>query len=57
MLSWIEKLNPCIIWLGYDSKRNYLPEPELAKVKMLHWELSRAGYFVILKTIRKAWWE
>lgn len=57
LISWIEKLNPCMIWLGYDSKRNYLSEPELAKVKMLHWKLSRAGYFVILKTIRRAWWE
>ena len=46
-----------MIWIGYDSKRNYLPEPELARVKQLHWELSKLGYVVILKTIRKAWWE
>lgn len=57
IVSWAKMLNPCMIWFGYDSKRNYLPEPELKKVKILHWKLSKAGYFVILKTIRKAWWE
>lgn len=57
MLAWMKKLQPCMIWLGYDSKRNYLPEPELAKVKQLHWKLSKLGYILILKTIRTAWWE
>jgi hypothetical protein len=55
IISYAKMLNSCMIWLGYDSKRNYLPEPELNKVKTLHWKLGKAGYFVIWKTIRKAW--
>lgn len=54
MIPWMKNLNPCMIWIGYDSKNNRLPEPELAKVKELHWELSK-DFVVILKTIRKAW--
>lgn len=59
MVKWMEDINPCMIWLGYDSKpeENHLPEPSLEDVKELHWELSRRGFVVILKTIRKAWWE
>lgn len=54
MISWIENINPCMIWLGYDSGKNHLPEPSLEKVKNLYWELGRRGFTVILKTIRKA---
>lgn len=59
MIKWMEEIKPCMIWLGYDSKpkENKLPEPALADVKCLHWELSMRGFSVILKTIRKAWWE
>ena len=57
MVDWMEDINPCMTWLGYDSKKNYLPEPELDKVKTLYWEIGRRGFTVILKTIRKAWWE
>lgn len=57
VLSWVEKVNPCMVWLGYDSKMSYLPEPELEKVKTLHWELAKRGFVIILKTIRPAWWE
>jgi hypothetical protein len=57
MVEWVKNINPCMVWLGYDSKRNYLPEPELRKVKLLHWKLSKLGYVVILKEIRRAWWE
>jgi hypothetical protein len=46
-----------MVWLGYDSGKNKLPEPELEKVKNLHWELAKKGFVVILKTIRKAWHE
>jgi hypothetical protein len=57
IISWVKMLNPCMIWLGYDSKQSYLPEPELNKVKILDWKLSELGYVVILKTIRKSWGE
>lgn len=57
MIDWVESINPCMVWLGYDSGRNKLPEPKLEKVKSLHWELAKRGFIVILKTIRKAWSE
>jgi len=57
MVNWINNINPCMVWLGYDSKKNRLQEPELEKVKNLYWELGRIGYKVILKTIRKVWWK
>jgi len=57
MIDWVENINPCMVWLGYDSGKNKLPEPELEKVKNLHWELAKKGFVVILKTIRKAWHE
>jgi len=57
MIHWLEDINPCLIWLGYDSRKNNLPEPPLAKVKTLYWELGRRGFTVVLKTIRKAWRE
>jgi len=57
MTDWIENINPCMVWLGYDSGKNKLPEPELEKVKNLHWELAKKGFVVVLKTIRKAWHE
>ncbi len=57
MVEWNVNIKPCMIWIGYDSKTNYLPEPELEKVKTLHWELAKRGFVVVLKTIRPAWWE
>jgi len=57
MLSWLENINPCMVWLGYDSRKHHLPEPKLEKVKNLYWELGSRGFTVILKTIRKAWYE
>ena len=51
MVAWIEDIRPCMVWLGYDSWNTGLPEPELAKVKELYWELGRRGIVVVLKTI------
>ena len=47
-------MNPVMVWLGYDSKRAGLPEPELNEVKNLYWELGKRGFVVILKRIRDA---
>jgi len=57
MVNWVAKINPCMVWLGYDSRSSGLPEPELEKVKSLYWELGTRGFTVILKKIRKTWWE
>jgi hypothetical protein len=54
MIEWVERLNPVMVWLGYDSKRAGLPEPELNEVKNLYWELGKRGFVVILKRIRDA---
>jgi hypothetical protein len=57
MIAWILAIDPCLVWLGYDSRRNHLPEPPLEKVRSLYWELEIRGFTIVLKTIRKAWWE
>jgi hypothetical protein len=54
LLRWIGDIDPCMVWLGYDSKNTGLPEPDLDKVKELYWALGRQGRVVILKTIPKA---
>jgi len=53
LVGWISKINPVMVWLGYDSRKSNLPEPELTKVTSLYWELGKAGYIVILKHIRE----
>ena len=54
MVRWITKIGPCMVWLGFDSRNTGLVEPELSKVRELHWTLSKLGYVVILKTIPEA---
>jgi DNA repair photolyase len=53
---WVGKIGPETCYVGYDSKRNFLPEPELSKVKTLMKRLKETTN-VKAKTIRKAWWE
>ena len=55
LYGWIHLINPEIIYIGYDSKSNNLPEPTLAETKELIKELRTAGYDVREKLIRKAW--
>ena len=52
MLDWIERINPVMVWLGYDSKRAHLPEPPLRDFMDLYWHLGTAGFTTILKTVR-----
>lgn len=40
-LGWIQELNPERIYIGYDTKKNNLPEPSLRKTKNLILELER----------------
>jgi len=56
MAKWVREVRPEVCYVGYDSKRNYLPEPELQKVKALMTKL-RETTNVRAKTIRKAWWQ
>jgi len=56
MEKWIREIRPEACYVGYDSKKNYLPEPELRKVKTLIKKLKETTD-VRVKTIRPAWWE
>jgi len=55
-LDWIRDIEPIRVYIGYDSKKNRLPEPELDKTKVL---ISSLDEFVKIKTkfLRSAWWE
>jgi len=58
LVKWVKKINPVMVWLGYNSYRfdngkHVLPEPELEKVKELYFALGEFGYTVMLKTIRE----
>ena len=52
MVAYAEAVRPCMVWLGYDSKKCGLPEPSLEKFKELYWELGKRGFVVILKIVR-----
>ncbi len=52
MLMYIRNIKPCMVFLGYDSKKNNLPEPPIEKVKELVWELEKLHIPVILKKIK-----
>ena len=53
MIDWIRDIDPVMVWLGYDSKNNNLPEPPHQKFMDLYWELGKNGYLVILKKVKK----
>lgn len=53
MVKWIKDINPCMVWLGYDSKNNNLPEPSIDKFNKLYRTLKNEGFNVILKTVKK----
>jgi len=53
ILNLIDEVNPCMVWMGFNSKRAslQLPEPSLEKFRDLHWRLAALGIPVILKHI------
>jgi len=56
LVDWLKQLKPERVYIGYDSKNCYLPEPELAKTIILIEELKKFTK-VKVKLLRKAWWE
>ena len=52
LMTWVDNIDPCMVWLGYDSKKNNLTEPSLDKFWALHKKLQDSKYLVILKTVR-----
>ena len=53
----IEKINPFMIYIGYDNYSYKLPEPTLDKTLSLIKKLRDNGFLVFEKTIRRAWYE
>ena len=51
----IKDIEPEMVYIGYDSKNNHLPEPALAETQQLIQQLRDAGIDVREKLIRKAW--
>jgi len=56
LVDWIRNIGPERVYVGYDSKNCFLPEPELAKTKELERRLNRLTK-VKIKEERKAWWQ
>lgn len=54
LLDWITRINPVMVWIGYDSKKANLPEPPLERVVELVKRLSALDIAVKQKTIREA---
>lgn len=55
-LDAIKKVNPELIWVGYDNHNCKLPEPLLSETMSLI-KMLREDFDVRTKTLRKAWYE
>ena len=55
MLEWMVEIDPCIIWIGYDSGKSCLPEPERDKVEVFISAMEDRNLAVFKKKMRKAW--
>ena len=53
LLGWVERIQPAVVWLGFDSRRTDLPEPTRDEVRELAWQIGLLGIAVRLKTIRE----
>jgi len=56
LVDWIRNIGPERVYVGYDSKSCFLPEPELAKTEELEKQLSKFTD-VKIKEMRVAWWQ
>ncbi|MCK5374102.1 MAG: hypothetical protein KAJ40_02350, partial [Alphaproteobacteria bacterium] len=53
----IHSIDPEVVYIGYDSKKNKLPEPTLDETNELINRLREHGFEVREKLISKAWYE
>lgn len=53
MVKWVKQIKPIMVWLGFDSKNNKLPEPNIDEFNKLYRALKKEGFNVILKTVRE----
>jgi poly-D-alanine transfer protein DltD len=56
MERWVREIRPETCYVGYDSKKNYLQEPEFGEAQILMEKLKKIT-IVRAKTVRKAWLE
>ena len=55
LLSWIRDIRPERVYIGFDSKKNNLPEPTLKEVEKLIFEMEKLEIKIKRKLIRKGW--
>lgn len=53
LFKWIKQIKPFLVWIGYDSKNNNLPEPDKKKFMSLYNRIKKEGIKVKLKTMRE----
>ncbi len=56
-IDMLVKINPERIYIGYDTKKTHLYEPELDRTLILIEELRNKGYLVKEKLLRERWSE
>ena len=56
LVDWVRRIQPELVYIGYDNHNYRLPEPQLSKATTLVEEL-RAFTEVEAKVLRKAWYE
>lgn len=54
-IGWIRDIRPERVYIGYDSKKNNLPEPTLCETKELIYELEKLKIKVKTKLMREMW--
>jgi len=58
LMQWVKEIKPELIAIGYNNYPRFkLPEPPLDKTLEFISSMRTAGYKVVEKTIRKAWYE
>ena len=50
LMRWVKNIKACMVWVGYNSRKNDLPEPSAEKFEALCQVLRDEGLNVILKT-------
>lgn len=52
LITWVEKINPVVVWLGYESKGIKLPEPTKDEFWKLYQDIGKLHIPIILKKIK-----
>lgn len=49
LVEMVQDIDPCLLWMGYDSKDCKLPEPSEKEFRDLHWALAEGGLNIAVK--------